>query len=328
MLQAIVERRAVLAVGTALVLVLAGAVVWTTDRAARPVLVQIISAFIVVAAVVVLRRAGPAPVAGGIAPARLKDLVLPESTRRQVVALVGLLRNGRRARRLGVELPTGALVVGPPGTGKTLLARVLATETRRTFLAVDAGSLATPWAGHAAALVHNLFDLARQQAPAVVFIDELDAVGASRRRVMAHGGESGHDAVRTVDALLAEIENVTAGIGVFVVGATNHPDMLDPALRSRLSYTITTGLPDLRGRAAILARHWPKRASVTPLDVAFLTERDGLSGRDLRELIRAAGLGALGRGGDAVGREDFVAALHQVRQARSAVRSARVVGEE
>jgi ATP-dependent 26S proteasome regulatory subunit len=304
----------------------AAVLLWALDRPARPALVEIAAAAVVACGAWLLLRS-PAVPASSAAPTLRDDVVLPERTRREVAALLEVLRSARRARAIGVDLPAGAILHGPPGCGKTLIARAVAAESRRALVALNTGSLASGYAGVGAARVREAFAEARRSAPSVVLIDELDGIAPSRRHVDAHGGEAAHDAVRVVTALLAEID-VGAAAGVFVIGATNHLDAVDPAVRSRLSLVVRVREPDLATRAEILRRAWPRRSrGVDPLAVALWTEGDRLSGRDCRDVLRTAGLIALGRGADAVEAEDVREALRRLREARREVASAHVVGE-
>jgi SpoVK/Ycf46/Vps4 family AAA+-type ATPase len=306
--------RSRIAAVAALGLLAAAALLWAFDRAARVALVEIAAAVIVAAGVYALHRFSPAPRAGGVAPARLRDVALPGTTAGEIATLVDLLRSSRRARALGVELPAGALLVGPPGTGKTLIARAIATETRRSFFACDAASLTSPWAGASTQAVAGVFADARASAPCVLFLDEIDAVAGNRDTIGRYGGAAAADRQQAVDQLLQEIDGVRgASGGVFILAATNHPDALDPALRSRLAYVVHVGLPDAPARVAILRGLWPRRCTASVGDVAQMT--DGMSGRELRELVRIAGLLALGERADAVTADHFRRALERIEPA-------------
>lgn len=251
-----------------------------------------------------------------LTPAHLSDLVLPESTRAEIRALVRVIAEPEAARAAGVEPPQGAILSGPPGTGKTLVARAIAGECGRRVLAFSGAELSSKWVGESTQRIREMFRQAREAAPCVLVLDELDGIAPSRAgdpsNSVAH-----RDFAERITQILQELEGVGGPApGVFVVGATNHLDAIDPAVRSRLAYHIAIPLPDEAARAEILRRHFPPRADVTPEEIARLTS--GLSGRDLRELCRAAALAAFAEHAPTVGRAHFEAALARVGQDPSA----------
>jgi transitional endoplasmic reticulum ATPase len=241
--------------------------------------------------------------ASRVEPAMFADLVLPEGTMSELRTFVRLLRDPDRGREFGAGTPQGAVLYGPPGTGKTLIARAVAGELGRPVLAFSGASLTSMMAGEGSQLIRDTFRQAREQAPCVLFVDELDGVTPSRRPG-AFGLGASHDATQQINQFLQEIEGVAGGLrGVCVIGATNHLEAIDEAVLSRLSYHVEIPLPDGGARIEILRRHFPKRAAVTPEELTDLSA--GLSGRDLRELCKTAGMIAMGEDAEAVTLEHF-----------------------
>jgi transitional endoplasmic reticulum ATPase len=294
--------------GTALIL-WHGAWMGAIDVAA-PVVEEIVSTG---AAPSPVGRATRSPEPSAVSAVRLADVVLPESARREIEALIRILADPARAEMMGVAAPAGAILHGPPGTGKTLIARAVAGETGRPVLAYSGSELTSMWAGESAQLVRAMFEQARRSAPCVLFIDELDGLAPARSQ-QGHGAGSAaaQDARARLAELLQQLEGAAGPLqGVFVIGATNRLDDVDPAVRSRLGIHIEIPLPDEPARAAILRQHFPARAAATPEEIARMT--DGLSGRDLRELCRAAGMIALGDRAESVTADHFARALDRIR---------------
>ena len=231
----------------------------------------------------------------------------PASTRRR--RNCGRSCSSSRARkdygRLGGRLPKGILLVGPPGTGKTLLARAVAGEAGVAFLSINGSEFVEMFVGVGAARVRDLFDQARKLAPAIIFIDELDALGRARGAY----GVGGHDEKeQTLNQLLAELDGFDSSAGLVLLAATNRPEILDPALlrAGRFDRQVLVDRPDKKGRVAILGVHVKKvklAADVDPEKVAALTP--GFSGADLANLVNEAALLATRRGADAVALKDF-----------------------
>ena len=167
-----------------------------------------------------------------------------------------MIEDPEAARRFGVEPPTGLLLAGPPGTGKTTVAKVLAAQAHCSFYPISGADVMSKWVGESEGNIRQLFERARENRPSIVFIDEIDALAGRR------GGLETHDS--HVNQLLAEIDGITGQRGVFVIGATNRPDQLDPAILrgGRLSRTIVLGLPDEPGRLAILRLHTARMPTV------------------------------------------------------------------
>lgn len=240
-------------------------------------------------------------------------LVLPADTKDELQQLQALVEDPDLADRYGVAPPTGVLLAGPPGTGKTTIARVLAAQARCSFYLISAADVTSKFVGESEGNIRRLFDRARANRPSIVFIDEIDALGAVRT-------SSGDDAAaRLLNQLLVEIDGVTGSRGVLVVGATNRPDMLDPALTrgGRLSRTIDLPLPDVAARRAILQMAMARMPTVG-VDVDDLAARtDGLSGADLKAVCQQAALLALVRArrhgqsqvGPAILTDDFLRAI-------------------
>ena len=217
-------------------------------------------------------------------------------------------------RRLGIRPARGFLLYGPPGTGKTLLAKATARESQANFIATKSSDLLSKWYGESEQQIARLFARARQVAPTVIFIDELDSL------VPARGGGLGEPQVteRVVNTILAEMDGLEELNNVVVIGATNRPNLIDPALLrpGRLDELIYVGTPDTAGRRRILAIHTKDMPLAPDVDLESLARRtERFTGADLEDLVRRAGLTALRRGLDAneVTKEDFESALGETR---------------
>jgi transitional endoplasmic reticulum ATPase len=236
-----------------------------------------------------------------------ESLILPEDTKNQLRQLQAIIEEPESARRFGIDPPSGLLLAGPPGTGKTTVAKVIAAQARCSFYPVSGADVMSKWVGESEGNIRRLFERARENRPSVIFIDEIDAIAARRGEFQVHDTQ--------VNQLLSEIDGVAGQRGVFVIGATNRPDQLDPALLrgGRLSRTIVLGLPDETGRLAIL-RLYTARMPTVDVDLAELARRaDGFSPADLKALCQEAALSAMARGSDAsVGQGDFDAAIGRV----------------
>jgi transitional endoplasmic reticulum ATPase len=245
------------------------------------------------------------------------SLVLPPTIKRQLQQLQSVIEDPETARRFGVDPPTGLLLAGPPGTGKTSVAKVLAAQARCSFYPISGADVMSKWVGESEGNIRRLFDRARDNRPSIVFIDEIDAIAGRRGQVEVNDGQ--------VNQLLAEIDGVSGQHGVFVVGATNRPDQLDPALLrgGRLSRTIVLGLPDEAGRLAILELHAARMPTVGVDMAALAAETEGFSPADLKGLCQEAALVAMARedagaqGTPAVTQEDFSEAISRLRPAPS-----------
>jgi transitional endoplasmic reticulum ATPase len=249
------------------------------------------------------------------------SLVLLAEVKSQLQQLQGLIEDPDRARRFGIEPPTGLLLAGPPGTGKTSVAKVLAAQARTSFYPISGADVISKWVGESERNIRQVFERARENRPSIVFIDEIDAIAGTRGEFQVHDSH--------VNQLLAEIDGVTGQRGVFVVGATNRPDQLDPALLrgGRLSRTIYLGLPDEAGRIAILRLHTARMPTLGVRFEELAAETDGFSPADLKALSQEAALVAMEREGEsgaepAVTHEDFAEALARVHQSRATAAAA------
>lgn len=229
---------------------------------------------------------------------------LPEA-KQELQEIVEFLREPRRFQRLGGKIPKGALLIGAPGTGKTLLARAVAGEAEAPFFSISGSSFVEMFVGVGAARVRDLFEQGKQNAPCIIFIDELDAVG--RMRGAGLGG--GHDErEQTLNQLLVEMDGFESNDGVILLAATNRPDVLDPALLrpGRFDRQIVVDLPDLNGRKGILDVSAHGVALGEDVDFEVVARgTPGLSGADLANLVNEAALLAARRDRDAVSAEDF-----------------------
>jgi cell division protease FtsH len=244
--------------------------------------------------------------------ATFQDVAGVDEARGELEEVVGFLRNPDEFTRLGAHLPKGILLVGPPGTGKTLLARAVAGEAGVPFFSINGSEFVELFVGVGAARVRDLFDQARQRAPCIVFIDELDALGRARGLATPGGND---EKEQTLNQLLAEMDGFSPESRVILLAATNRPEILDPALlrAGRFDRQVLVDRPDRQGRVAILEVH-VRRVSMDPEvkleDVAALTP--GFTGADIANLVNEATLVATRRGGDSVNHDDFVIALERV----------------
>jgi cell division protease FtsH len=241
------------------------------------------------------------------------DVAGVDEAKQELVEIVNFLKSPKIYGRLGGRAPKGVLLVGPPGTGKTLLARAVAGEAGVPFFSISGSEFVEMFVGVGAARVRDLFEQARQHAPAIIFIDELDALGRARGAFV--GG--GHDEKeQTLNQLLAELDGFDSSSGLVLLGATNRPEVLDPALlrAGRFDRQILVDRPDRRGREQILAVHLKKvaklGADVKPDQIAALTP--GFTGADLANLVNEATLLATRRNAEAVMMTDFTEAIERM----------------
>jgi len=234
------------------------------------------------------------------------DVAGVDEAKDELKEIVAFLKSPQEYGRLGGRLPKGVLLVGPPGTGKTLLARAVAGEAGVPFFSISGSEFVEMFVGVGAARVRDLFEQARLKAPAIIFIDELDALGRARG---AFGGMGGHDEKeQTLNQLLVEMDGFDSSSGLVLLAATNRPEILDPALlrAGRFDRQVLVDRPDRPGRIQILTVHLKKvklAPDVDPAAIAALTP--GLSGADLANLVNEAALLATRRGADAVAMQDF-----------------------
>jgi cell division protease FtsH len=241
------------------------------------------------------------------------DVAGVDEAKEELVEIVNFLKSPKIYGRLGGRAPKGVLLVGPPGTGKTLLARAVAGEAGVPFFSISGSEFVEMFVGVGAARVRDLFEQARQHAPAIIFIDELDALGRARGAFV--GG--GHDEKeQTLNQLLAELDGFDPSSGLVLLGATNRPEILDPALlrAGRFDRQILVDRPDRRGREQILAVHLKKvaklGADVKPEQIAALTP--GFTGADLANLVNEATLLATRRNAEEVMMADFTEAIERM----------------
>jgi cell division protease FtsH len=241
-----------------------------------------------------------------------EDVAGVDEAKEELREVVAFLKNPKDYGRLGARVPKGVLLVGPPGTGKTLLAKAVAGEAGVPFFSISGSEFVEMFVGVGAARVRDLFEQARSKAPAIIFIDELDALGRAR----GAGALGGHDErEQTLNQLLAEIDGFDASTGVVLLAATNRPEILDPALlrAGRFDRQILVDRPDKTGRVQILNVHLKKvrlAQDVDPLKIAALTP--GFAGADLANLVNEAALLATRRNADAVSMDDFTAAVERI----------------
>ena len=233
------------------------------------------------------------------------DVAGVEEAKEDVQELVDFLKDPGKFQRLGGRIPRGVLMVGPPGTGKTLIAKAIAGEAKVPFFTISGSDFVEMFVGVGASRVRDMFEQAKKQAPCIIFIDEIDAVG--RHRGAGMGG--GHDErEQTLNQLLVEMDGFEANDGIIVIAATNRPDVLDPALLrpGRFDRQVVVGLPDIRGREQILKVHMrkvPVSDNVKPSVIARGTP--GFSGADLANLVNEAALFAARANQHTVGQKEF-----------------------
>lgn len=218
------------------------------------------------------------------------DVAGVDEAKEDVQELVEFLRDPGKFQRLGGRIPRGVLMVGPPGTGKTLLAKAIAGEAKVPFFSISGSDFVEMFVGVGASRVRDMFEQAKKQAPCIIFIDEIDAVG--RHRGAGMGG--GHDErEQTLNQLLVEMDGFEANDGVIVIAATNRPDVLDPALLrpGRFDRQVVVGLPDIRGREQILKVHMRKLPLGDDVEASIIARgTPGFSGADLANLANEAAL--------------------------------------
>ena len=248
-------------------------------------------------------------------PVTFADVAGIDDAKEELVEIVDFLRNPDRYRRLGGRIPHGVLLSGPPGTGKTLLARAVAGEARAPFFSMSASEFVEAIVGIGASRVRDLFTQAKTAAPAIIFIDELDAVGRSRTSGVA-GFSSGNDErEQTLNQILTEMDGFDSSTGVIVIGATNRPDVLDSALLrpGRFDRRVAVQPPDKNGREKILEVHSRGVPRAKDVDLgAIAATTPGMVGADLANLVNEAALLAARRNHEAVQEADFTDAIERI----------------
>jgi cell division protease FtsH len=242
------------------------------------------------------------------------DVAGVDEAKAELVEIVDFLRNPRKYQRLGGRIPKGVLLVGSPGTGKTLLARAVAGEADVPFFTLSGSEFVEMFVGVGAARVRDLFEQAKDKAPCIIFIDELDAIGKSRAGVTGFVG--GHDErEQTLNQLLAEMDGFDSSKGVIIMAATNRPEVLDAALLrpGRFDRQVVVDKPDVRGREAILRLHARNVVLAPDVDLAVIAARTpGFAGADLANIVNEAALLAARKEKDAVHAADFEEAIDRV----------------
>ncbi len=242
------------------------------------------------------------------------DIAGEDEAKAEVIELIDFLKNPVNYARLGARTPKGILLVGPPGCGKTLMARAMAGEANVPFFSINGSEFVEMFVGLGAARVRDLFEEARKNAPCIIFIDELDAIGKSRS--LGYAGSGAHEETeQTLNQLLAELDGFDPSQGIILLAATNRPEILDPALlrAGRFDRQILLDNPDRAGRKAILEVHMKKITVADDIEadkIASLTP--GFSGADLANLVNEAALLATRRNAKQVTEEDFIMAIERI----------------
>ena len=242
-----------------------------------------------------------------------KDVAGLEEAKVEIMEIVDFLKKSDKYRELGAKIPKGALLVGPPGTGKTLLAKAVAGEANVPFLSISGSDFVEMFVGVGASRVRDLFEQAKQKAPCIVFIDEIDAIGRARGK---NAGFSGNDErENTLNQLLTEMDGFQTNAGVIVLAATNRADILDKALMraGRFDRQIEVGLPDVKEREEIFNVHLRPLKLDPKLDRSFLARQTpGFSGADIANVCNEAALIAARHNKKFVSKEDFLAAIDRI----------------
>ncbi|MDR3608165.1 MAG: ATP-dependent zinc metalloprotease FtsH [Oligoflexia bacterium] len=245
---------------------------------------------------------------------KFEDVAGVDEAKEELQEIVNFLKEPERYSSLGGRMPKGILLVGPPGTGKTLLARAVAGEARVPFFSINGSEFVEMFVGLGAARVRDLFEQARKQAPCIIFIDELDALGKARG-ISAITGGANDEKEQTLNQLLAELDGFDPSQGVVLLAATNRPEILDPALlrAGRFDRSILVDKPDRQGRAQILKVHSKKIKLDPSVDIeAVASMTAGFSGADLANLVNEAALIATRRKAPAVNVNDFTQAIERI----------------
>ena len=242
-----------------------------------------------------------------------KDVAGLEEAKVEIMEIVDFLKKSDKYKELGAKIPKGALLVGPPGTGKTLLAKAVAGEANVPFLSISGSDFVEMFVGVGASRVRDLFEQAKQKAPCIVFIDEIDAIGRARGK---NAGFSGNDErENTLNQLLTEMDGFQTNTGVIVLAATNRADILDKALMraGRFDRQIEVGLPDVKEREEIFNVHLRPLKLDPQLDRSFLARQTpGFSGADIANVCNEAALIAARHNKKFISKEDFLAAIDRI----------------
>jgi cell division protease FtsH len=241
------------------------------------------------------------------------DVAGVDEAKQELQEVVDFLSNGEKYRKIGAKIPKGVLLVGPPGTGKTLLAKAVAGEAGVPFLSMSGSEFVELYVGVGASRVRDLFNRAKRQAPCIIFIDELDAIGKTRGGGVPNGGNDERE--QTLNQLLTEMDGFDGNNGVIVIAATNRPETLDAALRrpGRFDRQVLVDRPDKSGRLQILRVHARPVNLGEAVDLeAIATQTAGFAGADLANLVNEAALMAARNNRQAVVMADFIEAIERV----------------
>ncbi len=244
---------------------------------------------------------------------KFEDVAGVDEAKEELLEIVNFLKDKKRFGRLGARIPRGILLVGPPGTGKTLLAKAIAGEAGVPFFSINGSEFVEMFVGVGAARVRDLFDQARSQAPCIIFVDELDALGRSRSVSLGGGGHDEKE--QTLNQLLVELDGFDSTSGIVLLAATNRPEILDPALlrSGRFDRQILVDRPDKNGRLMILKVHTKKILLENSVDLEKVAELTaGFTGADIENLANEAALVATRRNADAVTANDFTLAIERI----------------
>lgn len=237
---------------------------------------------------------------------RFNDVAGQDEAKEALTEIVDFLHNPEKYKKIGAQMPKGALLVGPPGTGKTLLAKAVAGEANVPFFSISGSEFVEMFVGMGASRIRDLFKQAKEKAPCIVFIDEIDTIGKKRDNGSGLGGNDERE--QTLNQLLSEMDGFDGGIGVVILAATNRPDSLDKALLrpGRFDRRIPVELPDLGGREAILKVHAQNVNVSSDIDYnAIARSTSGASGAELANIVNEAALLAVKSGRDIVEKQDF-----------------------
>ncbi|MEQ9000953.1 MAG: ATP-dependent zinc metalloprotease FtsH [Coleofasciculus sp. B1-GNL1-01] len=246
---------------------------------------------------------------------KFDDVAGVDEAKAELQEVIDFLKNSQKYTRLGAKFPKGILLIGPPGTGKTLLARAVAGEANVPFFSLSGSEFIELFVGVGASRVRDLFKQAKENAPCIVFIDELDALGKSRGGGNSMVGGSNDEREQTLNQLLNEMDGFEPNIGIILIAATNRPEVLDPALQrpGRFDRQVVVDRPDKIGRKAILAVHVPNVKLADDVDLEKLAIRTpGFAGADLANLVNEAALLAARQDQDTVTMADFNEAIERV----------------
>ncbi len=240
------------------------------------------------------------------------DVAGIEEAKQELEEVVEFLKDAQKFQRLGGKIPKGALLVGPPGTGKTLIARAVAGEANVPFFTISGSDFVEMFVGVGASRVRDMFEQGKKNAPCIIFIDEIDAVGRHRGTGMGGGND---EREQTLNQMLVEMDGFESNEGVIILAATNRPDVLDPALLrpGRFDRQVVVGLADMKGREKILRVHMKKVPLANNVDASVIARgTPGFSGADLANLVNEAALLAARKNKRVVGMEDFESAKDKV----------------